>query len=115
MIDAPLDRTSAAAPDVPGFARRRPAEPGEPPRGPFSGLFHGVHVLPPFPSSGDRGFAPLTYERVDPRFGTWADLERIAADHDLLLDVMINHISRESPEFQDFQRLGRKSRTPTCS
>ena len=77
--------------------------------GPFSGLFHGVHVLPPFPSSGDRGFAPLTYERVDPRFGTWADLERIAADHDLLLDVMINHISRESPEFQDFQRLGRKS------
>ena len=72
--------------------------------GPFSGLFHGVHVLPPFPSSGDRGFAPLTYERVDPRFGTWADLERIATDHDLLLDVMINHISRESPEFQDFQR-----------
>jgi len=78
--------------------------------GPFSGLFHGVHVLPPFPSSGDRGFAPVTYERVDPRFGTWADLEQIAADHDLLLDVMINHISRESPEFRDFQRLGRKSR-----
>src|SRR6187200_1419790 len=77
--------------------------------GPLDGLFHGVHVLPPFPSSGDRGFAPVTYERVDGRFGTWADLERIAADHDLLLDVMINHISRESPEFQDFQRLGRKS------
>jgi sucrose phosphorylase len=78
--------------------------------GPFSGLFHGVHVLPPFPSSGDRGFAPVTYERIDPRFGTWADLERIAAHHDLLLDVMINHISRESPQFRDFQRLGRNSR-----
>jgi sucrose phosphorylase len=77
--------------------------------GPFSGLFHGVHVLPPFPSSGDRGFAPRTYEHIDPRFGTWADLERIAADHDLLLDVMINHISRESPQFRDFQRLGRNS------
>ncbi len=28
--------------------------------GPLAGIFHGVHVLPPFPSSGDRGFAPLT-------------------------------------------------------
>jgi sucrose phosphorylase len=27
----------------------------------FPGRFPGgVHVLPPFPSSGDRGFAPLT-------------------------------------------------------
>ena len=25
--------------------------------GPLAGLFRGVHVLPPFPSSGDRGFA----------------------------------------------------------
>ena len=31
--------------------------------GPLSGLFHGVHILPPFPSSADRGFAPLTYAR----------------------------------------------------
>jgi sucrose 6(F)-phosphate phosphorylase len=77
--------------------------------GPLSGLFRGVHVLPPFPSSGDRGFAPLTYERIDPRFGGWADIERLAADHDVLLDVMINHISRESPEFIDFRRHGRRS------
>ena len=28
--------------------------------GPLAGLFRGVHVLPPFPSSGDRGFAPLS-------------------------------------------------------
>ena len=47
--------------------------------GPLDGLFGGVHVLPPFPSSGDRGFAPMTYEQIDPRFGTWADIERIAA------------------------------------
>ena len=31
--------------------------------GPLDGLFHGIHILPPFPSSGDRGFAPLTYRR----------------------------------------------------
>ena len=31
--------------------------------GPLAGLFRGVHILPPFPSSGDRGFAPVTYDR----------------------------------------------------
>jgi sucrose phosphorylase len=79
--------------------------------GPLGGLFRGVHILPPFPSSGDRGFAPLTYEDIDPRFGTWADIERIGARHEVMLDVMINHISRKSPEFLDFQRLGRRSRS----
>ena len=77
--------------------------------GPLSGLFHGVHILPPFPSSADRGFAPLTYREIDPRFGTWHDIERIAESHDVLLDVMINHLSRQSAEFQDFQRRGRNS------
>ena len=77
--------------------------------GPLAGVFHGVHVLPPFPSSGDRGFAPLTYDRIDPRFGTWDDIRRIASGHDVLLDLMINHISRQSQEFQDFQRHGRTS------
>lgn len=77
--------------------------------GPLAGLFRGVHVLPPFPSSGDRGFAPLTYREIDPRFGTWEDIERLAVDHDVVLDLMINHISRRSPEFQDFLRRGRRS------
>jgi sucrose phosphorylase len=77
--------------------------------GPLAGLFHGVHVLPPFPSSGDRGFAPLTYDVIDPRFGSWEDLRRIGARHDVLLDLMINHISRQSPEFQGFLRRGRLS------
>jgi sucrose phosphorylase len=77
--------------------------------GPLAGLFHGVHILPPFPSSADRGFAPVTYREIDPRFGTWADIERIAETHDVLLDVMINHLSRQSTEFQDFQRHGRQS------
>jgi len=78
--------------------------------GPLDGLFRGVHILPPFPSSGDRGFAPLTYRELDPRFGTWSDIRHLARRHDVLLDVMINHISRQSREFQDFQRHGRRSR-----
>jgi sucrose 6(F)-phosphate phosphorylase len=75
--------------------------------GPFAGTFTGVHILPPFPSSGDRGFAPITYREIDPRFGTWEDIERIGRTHDVVLDVMINHISRQSQEFRDFARHGR--------
>ncbi|HET9522155.1 MAG TPA: sucrose phosphorylase [Candidatus Limnocylindrales bacterium] len=77
--------------------------------GPMAGLFHGIHVLPPFPSSGDRGFAPLTYYGIDARFGTWEDIQRLGERHDVLLDLMINHISRQSREFQDFERRGRRS------
>ena len=80
-------------------------------RGPLAGLFSGVHVLPPFPSSADRGFAPITYERIDPRFGTWSDIEDLARTHAVLLDVMVNHISRHSPEFQAFARHGTRAAT----
>jgi sucrose phosphorylase len=77
--------------------------------GPLAGLFRGVHVLPPFPSSGDRGFAPITYDEIDPRFGGWDDIERLARDHDVVLDVMINHISRRSPAFREFAEWGRSA------
>jgi sucrose phosphorylase len=78
--------------------------------GPLDGLFGGIHILPPFPSSGDRGFAPMTYEEIEPAFGSWKDIERLAVRHDVLLDVMINHVSRRSPVFEDFLRFGRQSR-----
>lgn len=78
--------------------------------GRLDGLFRGVHLLPPFPSSADRGFAPVTYDEIDPRFGDWRDVGRIARHHDVLLDLMINHVSRQSPQFQDFVQHGRQSR-----
>jgi sucrose phosphorylase len=78
--------------------------------GPLKGLFRGIHILPPFPSSADRGFAPVTYREIDPRFGDWEDIAAIAADHDVLLDLMVNHISRQSEEFRDFAQHGRSSR-----
>ncbi|KRL11304.1 sucrose phosphorylase [Schleiferilactobacillus perolens DSM 12744] len=61
-----------------------------------------VHLLPFFPSSGDRGFAPLRYDEVDPALGTWADVEQLAKHYDLMTDFMVNHISRHSPQFQDW-------------
>lgn len=74
--------------------------------GAFTG---GVHVLPPYPSSGDRGFAPITYFEIDPAFGTWADLSAVAAHGGLTVDVMVNHVSRQSEEFQAFAAKGRES------
>lgn len=69
----------------------------------------GVHILPPFPSSGDRGFAPLTYLEIAPEFGTWDDVRRIGDTFDVTMDLMVNHISRHSVYFQDFVQRGRKS------
>ncbi len=78
--------------------------------GHFAGLFEGgVHILPPFPSSGDRGFAPRTYKEIEPGFGTWEDIRRIGARVPVVLDLMVNHISRQSPYFQEFLKKGRKS------
>lgn len=62
----------------------------------------GVHILPFYPSSADRGFAPITYYEVDPAFGTWEDIEAIGKGHDLTVDFMFNHISRQSEYFKDF-------------
>ena len=48
----------------------------------FPGIFKGgIHLLPPFPSSGDRGFAPLTYLEIEPAFGSWEDTLRMGILH----------------------------------
>jgi sucrose phosphorylase len=76
----------------------------------FPDIFQGgIHILPPFPSSGDRGFAPLTYLEIEPRFGSWDDIRRIGESFDVMLDLMVNHISRQSVYFQDFLKKGRRS------
>lgn len=75
----------------------------------FANTFGGVHILPPFPSSGDRGFAPLTYFEIEPQFGSWADIRALSQNFDILVDLMVNHISRQSAYFQDFQQNGRQS------
>lgn len=73
----------------------------------FADIFKGgVHILPPFPSSGDRGFSPLTYFEIAPEFGTWDDIKAISLRFDVMLDMMVNHISRKSEWFQDFLQKG---------
>jgi sucrose 6(F)-phosphate phosphorylase len=76
----------------------------------FADLFiGGVHILPPFPSSGDRGFAPLTYLEIDPKLGSWGDIKKISGKYPVLLDLIVNHISSRSPYFQNFLLMGGNS------
>lgn len=72
----------------------------------FSKAVTGIHVLPFFPSSGDRGFAPMTYRQIDSSLGDWSDMKKLAENYDLMFDYMINHISTSSEYFQDFVDKG---------
>ena len=74
-----------------------------------AGAISGLHLLPIYPSSGDGGFAPLTYQDVDPKFGTWDDVKALGAEYDLQMECMVNHISPASKEFQDYLSKGDKS------
>jgi sucrose phosphorylase len=62
----------------------------------------GVHILPFFPSSADRGFAPIRYDMVDSAFGSYDDIEKLGKDYYLMFDFMVNHISAQSEYFKDF-------------
>lgn len=68
----------------------------------FKNAVGGIHILPFFPSSGDRGFAPMDYHKVEPAFGDWEDVERLAEEYYLMFDYMINHISAQSEYYKDF-------------
>jgi len=76
----------------------------------FSKAIAGIHILPFFPSSGDRGFAPVDYHKVDAAFGGWEDIERISGKYYLMVDYMINHISAQSKYYQDFLALKEQSK-----
>lgn len=71
-----------------------------------SGAIGGLHLLPIYPSSGDGGFAPLTYKEVNEELGTWEDVMRLSKKYDLLMECMVNHISPASSEFQEFLEKG---------
>jgi sucrose phosphorylase len=75
----------------------------------FAGIIGGVHILPFFPSSGDRGFAVIDYDQVDPAFGDWDDIRRFSERYYLMADFMINHVSIRSKEFVDYLERGDES------
>ena len=79
--------------------------------GPLHGAFTGVHLLPFFtPYDGaDTGFDPIDHLTVDPRLGDWDRVARIAQTHDVTVDLIVNHISRRSPQFTDYLANGERS------
>lgn len=60
------------------------------------GVITGVHLLPHYPSTSDDGFAVADHLAVDPAFGTWEDVERLASHFRLMLDAVVNHTSADS-------------------
>ena len=86
--------------DIPGLRRLLDEQLG--------GVFGGVHVLPFFvPIDGaDAGFDPIDHSAVDPRVGTWDDIAALAADHDVMADLIVNHVSAESEPFLDWLANG---------
>ncbi|WP_405067011.1 sucrose phosphorylase [Kribbella sp. NBC_01510] len=80
-------------------------------RGPLAGLFGGVHVLPFFPpyDGADAGFDPVDHTEVDERLGSWSDVARLAKDFDLMVDVIVNHVSADSAPFVDWLAHGGRS------
>ena len=80
--------------------------------GPLAGLFGGVHLLPFFhPIDGaDAGFDPIDHTRVDPRLGDWPDVRALSARTNVMADLIVNHVSAKSPQFQDLIAHGDASR-----
>lgn len=68
----------------------------------FGETFSGVHVLPFFPWSSDDGFSVIHYREVNPTLGDWPHIRRLASHRDLMVDLVINHVSRESLWFVDY-------------
>jgi len=80
-------------------------------RGPMDGLFGGVHLLPFFyPIDGvDAGFDPIDHTQIDRRIGTWEDLLALGNTAEITADLIVNHVSALSPQFEDFSRHGERS------
>ncbi len=78
----------------------------------LNGVFSILHILPFFPYSSDDGFSVTDYYAVNTELGDWSDIKKLNREIDLMIDLVINHISSKShwfqsylngdPEFRDF-------------
>jgi len=62
----------------------------------------GLHILPFYPSTADRGFCPTTHLEVDPKFGEWEDILEMSKQYEIVADLITGHISDKSYYFQDY-------------
>jgi sucrose phosphorylase len=66
------------------------------------GGFSYLHLLPFHPYSSDDGFSVIDYRAVDPRFGSWEDIEELGRSFHLVFDFVVNHGSVQSGWFKKF-------------
>ncbi|NER78591.1 MAG: alpha-amylase [Leptolyngbya sp. SIO1D8] len=70
----------------------------------------GVHILPFFPYTSDDGFAISDYIQVNRELGDWKDVKRIAQHFNLMVDLVVNHVSSQHEWVKQFQA----SEKPGC-
>ncbi len=69
----------------------------------LKGLISAVHLLPFHPSTSYDGYAITDYMAVDPRLGTWDDVNAFRrAGFSLMCDLVLNHCSQSHPWFKQF-------------
>lgn len=62
-----------------------------------------VHLLPFFPASSDGGFAVIDHTEVAPALGTWADVEALAEQFTLMVDLVCGHVSCDHRWVREFR------------
>lgn len=68
----------------------------------LKGIVNSVHILPFYPYSSDDGFSVINYSEVDPKLGSWREIQNISDDYRLMVDGVINHISQYSDWFKAY-------------
>ncbi len=63
---------------------------------------NSVHILPFYPYSSDDGFSVIDYSEVDPKLGSWNEIEEISKEYRLMVDAVINHMSQYSKWFKAY-------------
>jgi sucrose phosphorylase len=79
--------------------------------GALKDVFGAVHLLPFYnPIDGaDAGFDPIDHCQVDPRLGDWVDIKELSVEFGVMADVIVNHVSDDSPQFLDYLQNGAAS------
>jgi len=68
----------------------------------LKGVINSVHILPFYPYSSDDGFSVINYSEVDPKLGSWREIEEISTHYRLMVDGVINHVSQYSDWFKAY-------------
>ncbi len=67
------------------------------------GAVSTIHLLPFFPYSSDDGFSVLHYRTVRPDLGDWPHIRALGEHFHLMMDLVLNHVSKHSGWFHDYQ------------